>query len=145
LPLVISCVIGFGFGFYSVATLLAAQSAVGWENRGVVTSATQFARNIGGTVGVSVAGAIFAAGILSGAAGSLNPNDLLSADVRSALPADQLASLRVLIAGSLRSAYLLFVGVSALGTLVALALPGGPPTQVSDAGPTMEPAATTVA
>ena len=59
-PAAVSFVLGLGFWFYSVVIILAAQSAVGWG--GVVTSANQFARNIGARVGKSIAGAIFTAG-----------------------------------------------------------------------------------
>ena len=134
-PLAITTVLGFGFGFYTVATFLAAQTAVGWEHRGVVTSASQFSRNIGGTVGVSVAGAMFTAGVLSAASGTLNPNDLLSPTVRAGLSPTDLAALQNVLASSLRSVYVLLLGVSAVATLVAAFLPGGPPQQVSDAGP----------
>jgi len=139
LPFAISTILGFGFGFYSVATLLSAQTAVGWEHRGVVTSATQFSRNIGGTIGVSIAGAIFTAGVL-GAAGNLNPNELLSPASRAGLSSLDLESLRGLLANSLRSVYMLFVAVAALATVIAAFLPGGRPREVSDAGPPDEAA-----
>lgn len=134
-PLVITAVLGLGFGFYAVTTILAAQSAVGWEHRGVVTSASQFSRNIGGTIGVSVAGALFTAGVLQASSSGLNPNDLLSPSLRSGLSPDVLATLQALLTESLRSVYVLFIGVAAVATLVAAFLPGGPPRQVSDAGP----------
>src|SRR6266567_2669233 len=127
MPAAVECVLGLGFGFYTVTTVLAAQTAVGWEHRGVVTSASQFSRNIGGTVGVSIAGAIFTAGVLSATAGGLNPNDLLSPGARATLAPEQLAELRAILGSSLRSVYLLFVGVAALSTLVAVFLPGGRP------------------
>jgi len=134
-PLVITAVLGLGFGFYAVTTILAAQSAVGWEHRGVVTSASQFSRNIGGTIGVSVAGALFTAGVLQASASGMNPNDLLSPSLRSGLSPDVLATLQALLTDSLRSVYILFIGVAAIATVVAAFLPGGPPRQVSDAGP----------
>jgi EmrB/QacA subfamily drug resistance transporter len=133
-PFAISCVLGFGFGFYTVATILAAQTAVGWEHRGVVTSASQFSRNIGGTVGVSIAGAIFAAGVATAAGSGINPNDLLSPAVRSTLSTTDLGFLQTVLAGSLRSVYVLFVGVAIVSTLIAAFLPGGPPREVSEAG-----------
>jgi EmrB/QacA subfamily drug resistance transporter len=133
-PTLIQCVLGFGFGFYTVATILAAQSAVGWEYRGVVTSAGQFSRNIGGTVGVSIAGAIFTAGIATALGAGFNPNDLLSPDVRVSLSANELGFMQNVLADSLRSVYLLFAVVSVLGTVAGAFLPAGPPTQVSDAG-----------
>src|SRR5437588_5163983 len=133
-PFAISCVLGLGFGFYTVATILAAQTAVGWEHRGVVTSASQFARNIGGTVGVSIAGAIFTAGVAAVAGAGINPNDLLSPTTRAGLSGGDLAFLQNLLAGALRSVYVLLVGVAGLATLVAVFLPGGPPRQVGEPG-----------
>lgn len=133
-PLVLTCVQGIGFGFYSVCIILAAQTAVGWEHRGVVTSASQFSRNIGGTIGVSIAGAVFTAGVMSGAPPGINPNDLLSPEVRAGLSPEVLVALQDLLASALSNVYVLFIGVAALGTLVAAFLPGGPPQQVSDAG-----------
>lgn len=120
-------VLGFGFGFYNVTTILAAQSAVGWEYRGVVTSASQFARNMGGTLGVSIAGAMFSVGIASAAIGGANANDLLSPDLRGALPPGQLEVLRTAVAGALGHVYVLFIGISVLATIVAALLPGGAP------------------
>ena len=133
-PLAVTAVLGFGFGFYAVATILAAQSAVGWEHRGVVTSANQFSRNIGGTIGVSIAGAIFTAGVLTSAS-PVNPNDLLDPTIRAGLAPEVLSALQALLASSLRSVYELFVGVAVVATIVAAFLPGGAPTQSSDAGP----------
>ena len=131
-PALISFVIGLGFGFYSVVIILAAQSSVGWQNRGVVTSANQFARNIGGTVGVSIAGAIFTAGVASAAGVGINPNEILAADVRATLAPADLRVLQQVLADSLRSVYALFVGVAVLATIVAGFLPGGIPSEVSD-------------
>jgi len=134
LPAAITFVIGAGFGFYSVVIILAAQSSVGWQNRGVVTSANQFARNIGGTIGVSLAGAIFTAGVASAAGAGLNANEILSPEVRATLSATDLGFLQQVLAGSLRSVYVLFVAVAALATVVAALLPGGRPAQTSDPG-----------
>jgi EmrB/QacA subfamily drug resistance transporter len=139
-PLAITAVLGLGFGFYAVTTILAAQSAVGWENRGVVTSASQFSRNIGGTIGVSIAGALFTAGVMQ-AASTVDPNDLLSPSVRAGLSPDVLLALQTLLTSSLKSVYVLFIGVSAVATVIAAFLPGGPPREVSDAGPTPDLAA----
>jgi hypothetical protein len=130
-PTAITFVIGLGFGFYSVVIILAAQSSVGWQNRGVVTSANQFARNIGGTVGVSIAGAIFTAGVATAAGSGINPNEILSPEVRASLASADLRFLQQVLADSLRSVYVLFVGVAVLATLVAAFLPGGIPSETS--------------
>jgi MFS family permease len=55
----ITCfIIGLGMGLIAVPTLIAAQSSVGWEQRGVVTGANLFFRSIGSAVGVAIFGAI---------------------------------------------------------------------------------------
>lgn len=51
-------VIGAGFGFSAVTSLVAAQSSVGWDERGVVTGTQMFFRSIGQSVGAAVLGAI---------------------------------------------------------------------------------------
>ncbi|MDF2443607.1 MAG: hypothetical protein JWR01_1810 [Subtercola sp.] len=54
-----SCfVIGLGLGLSATPGLIAAQSSVPWEERGVVTGTNFFARSIGSAVGVAVFGAI---------------------------------------------------------------------------------------
>jgi MFS family permease len=51
-------VLGAGLGLSSSPTLVAVQSVVGWERRGVVTGTNMFCRSIGSAVGVAVFGAI---------------------------------------------------------------------------------------
>lgn len=64
-------ILGAGFGFISPVALLSMQNAVGWTERGVVTGVNQFATNLGGTLGVALAGALFADGLRTGAPLSL--------------------------------------------------------------------------
>jgi Na+/melibiose symporter-like transporter len=51
-------VIGVGMGLTSPPTLVAAQSSVGWNERGVVTGSNIFLRSLGSSLGVAVFGAI---------------------------------------------------------------------------------------
>jgi EmrB/QacA subfamily drug resistance transporter len=54
-----SCfIIGIGMGLVAVPSLIAAQSSVEWNQRGVVTGAALFSRSIGSAVGVAIFGAI---------------------------------------------------------------------------------------
>ncbi|WP_228001053.1 MDR family MFS transporter [Nocardia australiensis] len=54
-----SCfVIGIGMGLVATPTLIAAQTAAEWTERGVVTSTNMFARSIGSAVGVALFGAL---------------------------------------------------------------------------------------
>jgi EmrB/QacA subfamily drug resistance transporter len=51
-------VVGVGLGLVASPTLVAVQSVVGWERRGVVTGANMFCRSIGSAVGAAIFGAI---------------------------------------------------------------------------------------
>ena len=51
-------VTGCGLGFVAAPSLIAAQSTVGWSERGVVTATNMFGRSIGSAVGVALFGAI---------------------------------------------------------------------------------------
>jgi len=52
---------GFGMGIVSVSTLLIVQNSLGASNLGVSTSSQQFARTLGGTIGVGLSGSLVAA------------------------------------------------------------------------------------
>lgn len=54
-------VIGSGMGFVALATLLVVQAWLGPGDLGVATASNQFARTLGGTVGVGVCGSFIAA------------------------------------------------------------------------------------
>jgi EmrB/QacA subfamily drug resistance transporter len=60
-------VIGLGMGLTASPTLIAAQSSVGWAERGVVTANIVFLRSLGSAVGVAVFGAVANAVIGDGA------------------------------------------------------------------------------
>ncbi|MBA2551004.1 MAG: MFS transporter [Nocardioidaceae bacterium] len=53
-----SFLIGLGLGLTSSPSLVAVQSVVEWERRGVVTGTNMFARSIGSALGIAVFGAI---------------------------------------------------------------------------------------
>ncbi|MGY1807019.1 MDR family MFS transporter [Blastococcus sp. SYSU D00669] len=74
-------VIGLGMGFTAAPTLIAAQSAVPWEQRGVVTAANMFFRSLGSAVGVAVFGAVVNAslGTTSVESGDVLPGPLSTA------------------------------------------------------------------
>lgn len=130
-PALTQFIAGLGFGFTSLVFILAAQNAVGWDQRGVVTGANQFARSIGGTIGVSIAGAVFANGVAAATVGrSVDANDLLSPTARAGLPVAELQQLLGALAGALHSVYFVFAAVAVLCIAVSALLPGGiPPEQ----------------
>ncbi len=66
----ISCVVtGLGMGLAVTPSLIAAQSSVEWNERGVVTGTNLFARSVGSAVGVAIFGAI-ANSVFAGRGGS---------------------------------------------------------------------------
>jgi EmrB/QacA subfamily drug resistance transporter len=60
-----STVFGIGMGFANTALVIAVQTSVAFNQRGVATASTMFFRNIGGTIGVGVMGAVVAHELLS--------------------------------------------------------------------------------
>jgi MFS family permease len=55
---------GLGMGFVTLSTLLLVQASVPGVNLGVATSFHQFARTLGGTVGVGICGGIVTTGLI---------------------------------------------------------------------------------
>lgn len=53
-------VFGLGMGFANTAIVIGVQASVGWEQRGVATATTMFARTMGGALGVGGLGALLA-------------------------------------------------------------------------------------
>ena len=80
-------VMGFGLGTTFPTFTIAVQNAVPYSLMGVATSATQFYRSIGGTLGLAVMGSVMASRFADGVAASL------PADVERALPPGQLTEL----------------------------------------------------
>jgi EmrB/QacA subfamily drug resistance transporter len=135
-------VIGAGLGLTTLTLLLAMQNAVTRAQLGITTSLSQFARSIGGAIGVAVMGAVLSSGLsthLAAAArapGSAlsparaaglaaNPSALIDPAARATLPAPLMEILEDALAASLHSVFWLCAALAALGFLTALALPAG--------------------
>lgn len=70
----IACfIVGLGLGLIASPTLIAAQSSVPWEERGVVTGANMFLRSVGSAVGVAIFGAIANGAIARSGLGDHSP------------------------------------------------------------------------
>ena len=101
-------VVGVGFGLIASPAVIAAQSSVGWEHRGVATGTLMFGRNVGSALGVAVFGAVVN-GIVRDRAGSAR-TDL------EQLPADVLEP-------AIHAVFLLAAGVLVLLAVVAALMP----------------------
>jgi EmrB/QacA subfamily drug resistance transporter len=123
-------VMGLGLGLTTSPTIVAAQSVVGWERRGVVTAANMFARSLGSAVGAAIFGAIANATL---AARFAHP----PAEVAGQVPKDLSADNLILDAGSgpvadfIRESlfaashhvFLGLVGLAVVGLIAILLLP----------------------
>jgi MFS family permease len=116
---------GFGFGPASMAYLLAAQHAVTWQQRGIITSGITFYRTIGGAVGIGLLGMLF--NVLT----APQMEQLRGADVaalmdprkRAAIPPDTLRTASAMIAHGLIWVFVAMLAAAALQALVTALMP----------------------
>lgn len=95
----LSCfVVGLGMGLVATPTLIAAQSSVAWNERGVVTGTNMFSRSIGSSVGVALFGAIANGIILSSAGGAHDPGTVQVAST-AVFTAVAIAAALTIVAG----------------------------------------------
>ncbi|HET6257354.1 MDR family MFS transporter [Pseudonocardia sp.] len=128
-----SFVLGIGLGAAASPTLVAVQSTVGWDRRGVVTGTNMFSRSMGSAVGAAVFGAIANATLAdrfahppAEVAGHLPP----SADATSLVlggHTDPTSPTAVFVRSALYDAthhvFLWMVGVAALSVVGLLLMP----------------------
>lgn len=75
-----SCfIVGLGLGLLAPSTLIAAQSSVEWNERGVVTGTNLFAQSIGSSIGVAIFGAVANAIYAATPSGDTDPQTIASA------------------------------------------------------------------
>jgi EmrB/QacA subfamily drug resistance transporter len=122
----IQFVIGLGFGAATTVSFLAMQNAVEWDQRGIVTSVGLLALDVGGTLGVSVAGAVFGLAVSLGSGADV-VSELLPPERGAALGPVQLEAARRLLASALEPVYTLFVAVTLVGLGSMALLPRGRP------------------
>lgn len=125
--------LGCGMGMIFVPLVLAVQNSVSSNHLGIATSATQFFRLLGGTVGVSIMGVVMSAYMHSGF-NSL-PKDTLSADylknpdlivnpaVRENLSPEVLYLLKGVLAHSLHYVFITGFVIAILAFLSAFLVP----------------------
>jgi MFS family permease len=111
--------LGFGLGMTMQVLVLAAQNAVPYELLGVATSGSTLFRQVGGSIGVSLFGAIFANQLATKLAAVLPPGveapPAVSPQAVKELPPELHTSYVEAFAGSLRPVFVFAAGVSLVG------------------------------
>jgi EmrB/QacA subfamily drug resistance transporter len=99
-------VVGLGMGLVASPTLIAGQSAVEWNVRGVVTGTNLFARSMGSALGIAVFGALANASLARSSGGKVSTT-------AAGIPAPALdAALHTVFLGSAAVAVVLLVAVA---------------------------------
>lgn len=120
---------GVGMGLSVPAFLIAVQSTVPWQALGSATSTLQFSRSIGGTLGVSVMGAVLAFRLTSaltalGADASII-RQLLDPLAQASSATALGESLRIVLAGAIREMFIIALAAVVLGWMVTALAPAG--------------------
>ena len=120
---------GVGMGFAVSPFLIAVQSAVRKRELGMATSTLQFSRNIGGTLGVSVMGAVLATRLATAleAAGmdpaSVSINSLIDPLEGSSAAIDGV--LQVALGSAIQGVFVIAFGAAVLALVASFFAPGG--------------------
>ena len=115
-----AAILGLGMGLTVFPILVSAQGAVGWARRGVVTGVMEFSRSMGAAIGVVALGGVLFSTM---SASQADVQTLLDTVRRGELSAERAATTADALATGLRSVYLIMVGVSVIGALLAHRLP----------------------
>lgn len=137
--------IGTGMGFVALGTILVVQNSLSDMDLGVATASNQFARSLGGTVGVGAAGGFFAsrfdtelhalleatpaAAWPAGLAAQLqrSPDPLFRPDTQRLLAPELLERLHAAVASGVLSVFAMVLAAALLCLIICLLLPATPP------------------
>jgi MFS family permease len=118
---------GLGFGPASMAFFLSAQNAVSWQRRGLVTSAVQFFRTAGGSLGIGIFGAVFNIITLPKLnqlqSAHITSSTFLDPHLRAQLSPDLLNAAGSYIASGLHWVFIAMLAVAILQLLVSRWMP----------------------
>jgi EmrB/QacA subfamily drug resistance transporter len=120
-PRALMALFGIGLGFANTALLIAVQSSVGWQRRGVATASTMLFRMLGGALAVGGLGELLARSIRARPELAAEAARLLAEAGRdSALQSPELARL---LAGSLHRVFWAIAAMSISAFVIGLAFP----------------------
>jgi len=132
---------GLGMGFVSLATLLTVQESLDVSALGVATATNQFARSLGGTIGVGISGSLVTArfsillenAAVSGRYGPVDPRwigelhhnleSLFRPEFQSQVPADILKQLQQAVGSGVSAVFWTCLLASLISVLLSTALP----------------------
>jgi EmrB/QacA subfamily drug resistance transporter len=121
---VASGLIGAGLGFVSLSTLLAVQTNVAWQRRGVATASTMFFRIIGGTLAIGFLGAYVTRGLTAEAGFSrASIEALLGPDGGKALAPELVVALSAKMRAALVPIFWIVCGFGVAFTLAGALFP----------------------
>jgi EmrB/QacA subfamily drug resistance transporter len=113
-------VFGLGFGMVSQVLTVAIQNAVDRRDLGIATASANLFRALGGSLGVAVFGALFAARLDTA---SIDPERLqASPEALASMPASAQHDVAVAVANALQTVFLVGAPIAALGLLVVMFL-----------------------
>ena len=115
-------VYGLGLGFANTPLVIAVQSSVPWNRRGVATASTMFSRSIGGTLAVGVLGAVLGAALAAGGAPPGAADKLLGPE-RLFLPPALVRSLSGALQGGMEGIFQAVAVIAFAGFAVSLLFP----------------------
>ncbi len=137
------CMMGAGTGLVVLALLITMQNSVERDRLGIVTSLNQFARSIGGAVGVAVMGAVMSVSLASNLAEIQqesglpeaeverivhNPSAIIDSNSRAELPPPIIKPMERAIGSALHNAFVVGGIFAALALLSGFWLPSMRPT-----------------
>jgi len=129
---------GVGMGFVSIASLLIVQDSLKTEDLGAATASQQFARTLGGTIGVGISGSLLNARFIetlseSGLGSSLPPGigeqirqnieQIFRPDIQSLIPVDALKTLQETVGQGVSMVFWASAAASLLCLVFCLLLP----------------------
>ncbi len=121
---IITAAFGAGMDCSNTALLLAVQTSVAWEQRGIATASTMFFRTIGGTLAVGVMGGVINARLMADAS---IPEDaasrVLSREGTASLAPDLIARLGDALAGGLGTVFWIIAGMGVIAFVTSLWFP----------------------
>lgn len=121
---IITAVFGAGMGCSNTALLLAVQTSVAWEQRGIATASTMFFRTIGGTLAVGVMGGVINARLMADAS---IPEDaasrVLSREGAASLTPELIARLGDALAGGIGTVFWIIAGMGVVAFVASLWFP----------------------